>query len=145
MTVRTHLGYPILPDQFNAAGGAAFSFSPNTPDAITMQVLRRQGAQLPPDLAAKWAAAGGGSSGAAGSIATSPSPAAAVTPSGQAISTQTSAPLPTTGAQAPSPAFNLAGLMNWLQGSTFGGLPNWVMVGGAALLFFADTSPHRRR
>jgi hypothetical protein len=92
--VRHHyrgMGWPILPDSFNAASGGFMSFSPNTADATIMQILTSQGQQLPPDLAAKWAAAQSGqqSSGAAGSA--SSSPAAAVSASGQPLSTQTGA------------------------------------------------------
>jgi len=87
------LGWPVLPDTFNTASGAAESFSPQTPDVSVVQVLTTQGQQLPPSLAAAWAAAqsGAGSSGAAGSGAQAPSPA--IAPSGQPLSAQTGAGL----------------------------------------------------
>ncbi len=66
------LGAPILPDQLVTAAGVSETFSPGTPDALMVQILKQQGQQLPPDLAAKMAA---------------------VTPSGQAVSTQTAAPV----------------------------------------------------
>lgn len=69
---------------------------------------------------------------------------AAVTAGGQIISSTSGAPQP--GAPAPSADFNLSSIFAWLQGSMFGGLPNWLLVGGAALLLFADSeSPRRRR
>lgn len=84
------MGWPILPDSFNAAAGGFESFSPNTPDATIVQMLTSQGQQLPPDLAARWAAQSGQqSSGAAGSASSSGS--AAVSASGQPLSTQTGA------------------------------------------------------
>lgn len=66
------LGFPVLPDNFNAASGTAFSFSPQTPDSVVMTILAQNNAKLPPDLAAKWAASQG-----------------AVTPAGTPVSTQT--------------------------------------------------------
>lgn len=85
------LGWPVLPDFFHTAAGGFESFSPNTPDATVVQMLTQQGQQLPPDLAAAWAAAQSGaqSSGATGSAAASASPTPAVTPSGSPVSTQT--------------------------------------------------------
>src|ERR1700693_261523 len=71
------LGYPVLPDQLVTAAGIPESFSPQTPDATMMQILQGQNQQLPPDLAAKWAAA-----------QAAPVPTPAVTPSGAPVSTQ---------------------------------------------------------
>lgn len=94
------LGYPILPDQFTTAAGVSEAFSPQTPDAIMMQILAGQNQQLPPDLAAAWAAA---QSGNVPTVTTTPIPSnvppqylgppVAITPSGAPISTQTGAGL----------------------------------------------------
>ena len=62
----------------------------------------------------------------------------AVSPSGAVISS-------TSGAPAPAPASPSSSIMDWLTGSMFGGIPNWLLVGGAALLFFGESGGSRRR
>lgn len=73
----------------------------------------------------------------------------AVSPSGTPVNTVTGAPA----AAVPAPAsavsagFDFNSIWAWLQGSMFGGIPNWILVaGGAALfLFSGEEKGHRRR
>jgi hypothetical protein len=220
---RRGLGYPILPDSW-----PGMAFSPGTPDAIQMAVLKQMSASLPPDLQAKWDAAqaaaassttaavtasgtpistqtgaavtavnsifvapgvwlwtmSDGSSHyvdvagnpvsytppaptpattpAAGSQPTAvvapavtPTPApvpavtpVAVTPAGAQISTTTGTPAPTSAGVVSSVEGTLDSLMSWLKGSLIGGIPNWLLVGGAVagmMMFGGDGSSSRRR
>jgi hypothetical protein len=70
---------------------------------------------------------------------------AAVTPSGTPISTTTGTP--TSGTVISSVQGELSSLMTWLEGSLIGGIPNWLLVGGAVagLMMFGDDGSSRRR
>jgi hypothetical protein len=70
---------------------------------------------------------------------------AAVTPSGTPISTTTGTP--TSGTVISSVQGELSSLMTWLEGSLIGGIPNWLLVGGAVagLMMFGDDGGSRRR
>lgn len=231
------LGYPVLPDSFVTAAGISESFSPQTPDATVISLLQSQGQQLPPDLAAKWAAAQPGS-GIVNPIILPPGQTTdtpAVTPSGAPVSTQTgqtvtlvstvsiapgvwrcimsdgsqrycdangaainytppvtptttpaagsqptavvsptvtttpsSAPVPGTGIVALTPSGEtinsttglpttapvtpistdtLDSITTWLEGSMIAGIPNWLLLGGAAaaLFLFDGGSGGKRR
>jgi hypothetical protein len=70
----------------------------------------------------------------------------AVTPSGTPISTTTGTP--TTGTVIASVQGELDSLMTWLEGSLIGGIPNWLLVGGAVaglMMFGGDGGSTRRR
>ena len=72
--------------------------------------------------------------------------AIAVTPSGAQISTTTGAP--TSGTVIASVQGTVDSLMTWLEGSLIGGIPNWLLLGGAVagLMIFGGpgSSPRRR-
>jgi hypothetical protein len=70
----------------------------------------------------------------------------AVTPSGTPISTTTGTP--TSSTVVASVQGTVDSLMTWLEGSLIGGIPNWLLVGGAVaglMMFGDDGSPRRRR
>lgn len=73
-------------------------------------------------------------------------PPVAVTPAGGQISTTTGTP--TSGTVVASVQGTLDSLMTWLEGSLIGGIPNWLLVGGAVaglMMFGSDGSSRRRR
>jgi len=83
----------------------------------------------------------------ASTVSTAVTPVA-VTPSGAPISTTTGAP--TSGTVIASVQGELSSLMTWLEGSLIGGIPNWLLVGGAIaglMMFGGDggSSSRRRR
>jgi len=71
----------------------------------------------------------------------------AVTPAGGQISTTTGTP--TSGTLVASVQGTVDSLMTWLEGSLIGGVPNWLLLGGAAAALFmfsgpGGSSPRRR-
>jgi len=87
------------------------------------------------------------SSQPASTVSTAVTPVA-VTPSGAPISTTTGTP--TSGTVVASVQGELSSLMTWLEGSLIGGIPNWLLVGGAIaglMMFGGDggSSSRRRR
>lgn len=74
-----------------------------------------------------------------------PAPQPAVTPAGAPISSTTGTP--TSGTVVSSVEGELDSIMTWLKGSMLGGIPNWLLVGGAVagLMMFGDDGSSRRR
>jgi hypothetical protein len=71
---------------------------------------------------------------------------AAVTPSGAPISTTTGAP--TSGTLVSTVGTEVDSLVTWLEGSLIGGIPNWVLLGGAVaglMMFGGDGGGSSRR
>jgi hypothetical protein len=72
----------------------------------------------------------------------------AVSPAGFPVNPVTGAPA-TMPAPAAAAGFDFNSIWTWLQGSMFGGIPNWILVaGGAALFLFSGSGGgkgHRRR
>jgi hypothetical protein len=73
----------------------------------------------------------------------------ALTPSGTLISTTTGTPA-TSGTVVAAAESSLDSLMSWLEGSMIGGIPNWLLLGGAVaglMMFGGDggSSSRRRR
>jgi len=80
----------------------------------------------------------------AATVSTAVTPVA-VTPSGTPISTITGTPTSSTVVAAAQG--ELDSLMTWLKGSMIGGIPNWLLLGGAVagLMMFGDDGSSRRR